>query len=222
MDTATLRRAIANEAARLLDRRDESDYVAAKCRAARRFLGDRRPDRDELPSNAEIRQLIQALEHAREHPPANPYAKYAALLRPLEGVDQRPDVHPEGDALYHSLQVFELAKDRRPFDVEFLLAALLHDVGKAIDPHDHVAAGLDALDGLISDRTRFFIEREADALSYRDGTLTAKKRDRLQSHPDFDELLLLAELDLAGRVPGAAVGNVDEAIDAIRKLEAES
>jgi HD superfamily phosphodiesterase len=57
------------------------------------------------------------------------------------GVKQNPVYHPEGDALYHSLQVFELARQQVPWDEEFLLAALLHDVGKAIDPADHVAAG---------------------------------------------------------------------------------
>ena len=63
------------------------------------------------------------------------------LLLPLENVKQNPEYHPEGDALYHSLQVFDLARDELPYDEEFLLAALLHDVGKAIDPRDHVAAG---------------------------------------------------------------------------------
>ena len=72
---------------------------------------------------------------------------FRMLLQPLEGVKQSPKYHPEGDALYHSLQVFELARDERGYDEEFLLAALLHDVGKAIDPHDHVAAGLMALEG---------------------------------------------------------------------------
>ena len=41
-----------------------------------------------------------------------------------------------------SLQVFELARERRPYDEEFLLAALLHDIGKGLDPADHVAAAL--------------------------------------------------------------------------------
>ena len=76
--------------------------------------------------------------------------------------------------LYHSLQVFELARDERPYDEEFLLAALLHDVGKGIDPPDHVAAGLEALEGLITERTAFFIEHHMDALAYRAGTLGAK------------------------------------------------
>jgi len=44
----------------------------------------------------------------------------------MHGVEQPPQYHPEGDALYHSLQVFELAREARPYDEEFLLAALLH------------------------------------------------------------------------------------------------
>ena len=51
-------------------------------------------------------------------------------------------------------RVFALARDELPYDEEFLLAALLHDVGKAIARQDHVAAGLDALDGFITARKR--------------------------------------------------------------------
>ena len=47
-----------------------------------------------------------------------------------------PTIHPKGDALYHSLQVYDLACDEMPYDEEFLLAALLHDVGKGLtQPH---------------------------------------------------------------------------------------
>ena len=35
---------------------------------------------------------------------------YRMLLKPLEKVEQNPTWHPEGDALYHTLQVFELAR----------------------------------------------------------------------------------------------------------------
>ena len=71
----------------------------------------------------------------------DPYQLFRLMLLPLERVKQNPKYHPEGDVLYHSLQVFELAKEVRPYDEEFLLAALLHDIGKGIDPYDHVAAG---------------------------------------------------------------------------------
>src|SRR5262249_45912542 len=141
------------------------------------------------------------------------------LLLPLENVGQSARHHPEGDMLYHSLQVFELARDERPYDEEFLLAALLHDVGKGIDPGDHVAAGLSALEGLITERTRFLIEHHMDAHAYRAGTLGARLRRVLESSPDFEDLLLLRQLDDAGRVPGAVVGTVDEALEYLKVLE---
>ena len=63
---------------------------------------------------------------------------YESLLLPLENVKGPLKYHPEGDMLYHSLQVFDHARDQLAYDEEFLTAALLHDVGKAIDPTDHV------------------------------------------------------------------------------------
>src|SRR5947209_14586658 len=85
---------------------------------------------------ASVRELEELL--AREYPgidldaeladaeeAADPYPVFRRLLLPLENVRGSPRWHPEGDALYHSLQVFELARDRRPYDEEFLLAAIL-------------------------------------------------------------------------------------------------
>lgn len=152
----------------------------------------------------------------------DPWPLIRMLLLPLESVKQSPEYHPEGDALYHTLQVFELARDERPYDEEFLLAALLHDIGKGIDAHDHVAAGLQALDGLIGERTRFLIEHHMQAHDYRAGTLGAKATAKLRASADFDDLLLLSQLDQAGRVPGARVGTVDEAIEYLRELEREN
>jgi hypothetical protein len=149
----------------------------------------------------------------------DPYQIYRMLLLPLEEVQQPPQYHPEGDALYHSLQVFELAREHRPYDEEFLLAALLHDVGKGLDPAHHVEAGLAALDGLITDRTRFFIEHHMHAHHYLMGSLPAKHRQQLRASPDFDDLLLFRQLDDQGRVPGAVVGTVDEALDFLKELE---
>jgi hypothetical protein len=149
----------------------------------------------------------------------DPYQIYRMLLLPLEDVKQSPQYHPEGDALYHTLQVFELAREHRPYDEEFLLAALLHDVGKGLDPTDHVAATLSALDGLLTERTRFFIEHHMHAHDYRSGKLPGKLRRELQASPDFDDLMLLRQLDDEGRVPGAVVGTVDEALDYLKELE---
>lgn len=147
---------------------------------------------------------------------------YRMLLQPLEGVKQNPRWHPEGDALYHSLQVFDLARDERGYDEEFLLAALLHDVGKAIDPSDHVAAGLQALEGTITERTETLIALHMDALAYRNGTLGARARLRLEQSDEFEDLMLLRELDTRGRVPGAVVAELPEVLAYLRELAADN
>jgi hypothetical protein len=180
----------------------------------------------ERASIAELEELLQ-----REYPgidldgelqsrsnAVDPYQLYRMLLLPLESVRQSAKYHPEGDVLYHSLQVFELAREQRPYDEEFLLAALLHDVGKGIDSSDHVTAGLSALEGVITDRTRFFIEHHMYAHDYQAGTLPGRLRRELEQSPDFDELMLLRQLDDQGRVSGAVVGTVDEALDFLKEL----
>jgi predicted HD phosphohydrolase len=141
------------------------------------------------------------------------------LLAPLENVQQSAKHHPEGDVLYHSLQVFELAREERPYDEEFLLVALLHDVGKGLDPANHVDAALEALDGLITERTKFFIAHHMDAHEYRTGTIGAKLKRKLEESPDFEELMLLRKCDDGGRVAGAVVGTLDEALDFLKELE---
>lgn len=146
------------------------------------------------------------------------FAVYRSLLLPLEEVQQDRQRHPEGDALYHSLQVFALARQAQPYDEEFLLAALLHDVGKAIDPQDHVAAGLSALEGFITPRTAWFIEQHPAGQQELEGTLGARARRRLRQSPDFDLLMELVRCDRLGRQRGALVPDVDEALAYVRDL----
>ena len=146
---------------------------------------------------------------------------FKLLLAPLESVKQNPKYHPEGDALFHSLQVFELARRAKPWDEEFLVAALLHDVGKAIDSADHVNAALEALDGAISERTEFLIAHHMEAHQYREGTLGHRAGRRLAESEDFDDLILLSKLDKQGRVPGAPVLTLDEALGYIRSVANE-
>lgn len=182
----------------------------------------------ERASVAELEQLLSA-EHPgweeeleAEERGLDPYQVFRVLLLPLEQVKQNPRWHPEGDALYHTLQVFERAKDVTAYDEEFLLAALLHDVGKAIDPLDHVAAGLQALDGLITDRTAWLIEHHMLAHEHRAGALGGRARRRLEASEHFDDLMALQACDAAGRVPGATVGTVDEALAFVRRVEEDN
>lgn len=144
---------------------------------------------------------------------------FLSLLLPLENVKQNPRFHPEGDALFHSMQVYALAKDTMPYDEEFLLAALLHDVGKAIDPADHVDAGLEALDGYITERTGWLIAHHMDGHALADRTIGARRRKRLEAHRWFKDLLSLSRCDRGGRVPGAEVEEPEEALDYIEQLE---
>jgi hypothetical protein len=143
---------------------------------------------------------------------------YEALLLPLENVKQSPKYHPEGDVLYHSMQVFDLGCDELPYDEEFLLAAMLHDVGKGIDPRDHVAAGLEALEGFITERTAWLIEHHMEAQQILDGAAGARLRRRLQQSESYEELLTLARCDRAGRVAGVEASELEEALDYVRNL----
>lgn len=232
MSNDKLRRQITHEAARMLYVRQESEYYRAKMAAARRICQGWVHRRD-LPSDREIRKEIQSLVrmHEGQGPsdvprlpvteadlPADRFGLYLSLLLPLEAVKQDPRRHPEGDALYHSLQVFEQARHALPYDEEFQTAALLHDVGKAIDPREHVSTALEALRGYVTERTAWFIEFHSAAGDLRDGTLGARARHRLQAHEDFEDLLLLCDCDRAGHECGVQVLDVEEAIDHLREL----
>lgn len=216
--------------------REETQYAQAKRRAVRQFTTADVSEAD-LPTNREIRQHLKAFDRAGpgeqealvrggETDSAqgilDRFRTYELLLLPLENVMQSPEDHPEGDVLYHSLQVFELARQELPYDEEFLLAALLHDVGKALDRRNHVAAGLEALDGTIGPRTAWLIEHHVDALLLREGGLGVRSRRRLEASEDFDELTLLADCDRRGRQIGLRVPDVTEALGYLRDLSEQS
>src|SRR5689334_5866782 len=87
------------------------------------------------------------------------------LLLALDGVRQSPEHHPEGDALFHSLQAFELAR-RETSDRALWAAALLHDVGKAVGSAEHDAIGADLLDGLVAPRIVWLVRHHLDLLNH--------------------------------------------------------
>ena len=61
-----------------------------------------------------------------------------------------------------------------------------------------------------------------DAHLYRTGKLGARMRRELEASEDFEDLMLLRECDDAGRVPGAQVGTVDEALEYLRQLQRDN
>lgn len=229
MDQSRLRREICFAAAQLLNARQETSFTRAKWRAARSVTRCYvRPE--DLPTDLEIRVSLQQLVAAAGHTvllegetAGTPDEQYLlSLLLPLDRVRQPRETHPEGDVLYHSLQVFELAREQRDWDEDFLMAALLHDVGKGIDPFDHITAGLGVLKGYISDRTHWLIENHGLAHKIADGTIGARAWRRLSLSEDGETLKLLAWCDREGRLPGRVVCSPQEALAFIFALAEEN
>jgi hypothetical protein len=128
-----------------------------------------------------------------------------SLLQALDGVSQSPRYHPEGDALFHSLQAFELAK-RATKDRVLWAAALFHDVGKAIDGALHDEIGADLLAGLLTPRAVWLVRHHLDLL--KDPRAT---RHRYRGTAALRDLELLRRWDLGGRDPRARVLSVEDA-----------
>ncbi len=129
------------------------------------------------------------------------------LLLDLDGVRQDPRHHPEGDALFHALQVFDLAR-RDTRDADLLAAALFHDVGKAIDPRNHEDVGADALDGVLSRRAVWLVRRHMDLLRDPRGA-----RQMFHGTSTLRDLEQLRRWDLRGRNPRARTLDPVDALD---------
>jgi len=213
-----LRRRIAEEAGRLAARGGDSER--ARYRAARR-VGQGWVPPDQIPEHDEVRRELHRVAdsgHGFASLIGDRFDRIAAVVAPLAAVRTDPARHVEADWLEHALQVFDLVHDERPYDEELLTAALVHDVGRAIDRADAVAAGLAALDGLVTPRTVWLVETLPTARAYRDGTLGQRARRRLEAHPDFEDVLLLADADRRAHVRDCATATLDEAIAVLRGL----
>ncbi len=134
-------------------------------------------------------------------------AELLDLLVALDGVQQNPRFHPEGDALFHSLQVFDLAR-RDTDDRALWAAALLHDVGKALGSADHAEVGADLLDGLVAPRVVWLVRHHLDLLH-----APAATKRKLRGSPALADLQRLRRWDVGGRSPRASVLSAGEAID---------
>ncbi len=209
------------------DRFDIELTIYARSKSNTKFISSITLKPIEKASLAELESLIKnqysgidvddSVEQAAEI--VDRFQVFQVLLLPLENVKQNPAWHPEGDALYHSLQVFDLACNQRPYDEEFLLAALLHDVGKAIDYRDHVTAGVEELVEFVTERTLWLIKHHMLAHQIHARTIGARALRRLQAHENFDDLVLLGECDRNGRKCGVEVTEVDDALEYIRSIE---
>ena len=134
------------------------------------------------------------------------YDKLLALLSPLDGVQQDRRYHPEGDALYHSLQVFENAC-KETDDEELLMASLVHDVGKAVDSAHHAEVGADMLEDLAPRRVTWLVRHHLDLLK-----TPALTKQRLFGTAQLADLKRLRRWDLAGRKVKVWVPTLENAL----------
>lgn len=128
------------------------------------------------------------------------------LLVALDTIRQDPRFHPEGCALFHSLQAFDLAC-RDTSDRELWAAALLHDVGKALGSADHAEVGADLLDGLVTPRVVWLVRHHLDLLHAPGPT-----KRRLRGTQALADLQRLRRWDVGGRSPRARVMSPDAAL----------
>lgn len=173
---------------------------------------------DELRQRVDLDNDFLDLSEEAEPTMEELHEIYRSLLEPLEKVKLDPVNHPEGDALFHVLQVFALGREAVPYDEEFLLACLLHDVGQAIDPRHAHERGLEVLQGIVTPRTWNLIAALPQAHDYLRGVRAARG---LRKSEDFDEQILLARCDRAGRQPGYPAPTLDEAMEFLLELHHE-
>jgi hypothetical protein len=212
---------MAEEAARIVAR--GGDIARARYQAARKVARGWVPE-EELPSPDAIRHEVSRGTDSYgglAHLTGDRFDRIAEFVRLLSAVKQDRTTHPEGDVLEHTLQAFDIVHRERPFDEELLTAALVHDVGRCLDREDPIHSGLVALGDLVTPRTRWLVEQLPTARAYAAGTIGARARQRLESHPDFLDALLLAEADRKACVRGYAAPSLDEAIEILRALDAE-
>lgn len=134
------------------------------------------------------------------------YDRLFDLLQALDGLQQDLRYHPEGDALYHSLQAFNLAR-RASADRALWAAALLHDVGKAYDSFHHDEVGAALLDGLVAPRVSWLVRHHLYLLR-----APGLVRQRLRGTAALRDLESLRRCDLGGRARDASVLLLSDAL----------
>lgn len=131
------------------------------------------------------------------------------LLQDLEFVEESSNYHPEENVLVHSLQVFELAYHSRA-DPELWAVALFHDIGKAIDIHQHAEIGASLLNNLLSPRIVWLVKHHLDLLKH-----PKKTRHFLQNKSQLLDLEQLRRWDLQGRKPNTTVFSIAFSINSL-------
>lgn len=125
------------------------------------------------------------------------------FLEKCKGVVQNKEWHPEGDVFTHSVQVGAMAF-KETFDIDLILAAYFHDVGKIEGSYGHADLGCNMLYPYVSVKTLFLIEHHMRIRSYLNGDMKKYSKCKfILNHPWFNELIQLCRWDNMGRNPNA-------------------
>jgi hypothetical protein len=158
-------------------------------------------------------------ELLREHPTADLDAELLGLhsesdrleyfrLLLLQLEEMQPLDETAGDLLHHALQAFDLAAAERPYDEEFLTAALLHDVGRIGENQNESAE--DLLAGVVTTRTLWLVQHLDDEFM---------SANAAPSDDDWRDLQLLRDIVSKSGVPGADASSLDEALGELERFE---
>jgi hypothetical protein len=141
------------------------------------------------------------------------------LAGSLEHVKLDRREHPEHEALFHALQLFDLVHGESPYDEELLTAALLHDVGRVRSQDESNTDAATLLQDLVTYRTLRLIEA-MELIG--DGPLPTMHQCRaLVGSENLEDLLLLVQLDRQARRPGVATTSLEGAVAILRTLDTQ-
>ena len=138
-----------------------------------------------------------------------------------QGVEQEEQYHPEGDVWTHSFQALGIAL-RECVDTDLIMAAWLHDVGKAIQREGHEKHSVKMLYDLVSPKTAWLINEHMRIRTWLNGEMQKLgKVQELAQHAWLPLLIHLRRIDASARKKGRVYTiTVEELTDRLNsKLE---
>ena len=152
-------------------------------------------------------------------------SRFAPLFKALEkckGVEQNAEHHPEGDVFTHSLQCLYWAF-KETEDVDLIVAAMTHDVGKCVQKLGHHEYSVKMLEGSISAKTEWLVYNHMRFWDMMLGGMRKKSKvDALVQNKWFPDLCRLARFDKLGRNPNKKIEyDRNKILDKLRILNKE-
>lgn len=146
------------------------------------------------------------------------------ILEQTKTIEQLEKWHPEIYVLNHSLQVFRGAK-KESRDINLLLAALFHDIGKIKDSIGHDQIGADILEeNKAPNEVVWVVRHHMRYWSYILGEMKKySKCQYLLNNPKFKYLVQLGRWDKIGRNPKCSITyNRQNIIDTLENVIIET